>query len=449
MTAEPVGDLLAGPAIRAVELARAAQLHGHRAEVVTTSPTAGGAHGVPVRHVPASRLHELATSHDVVVVGGDLLARSPRLATGSARLVVDLYDPFHLEQLEQARHLPAERYEAVVRSCVEVLNFQLARGDYFLCASERQRDLWLGHLSALGRVGSTTYAHDPSLRRLVDVVAFGTATGPAPVPDVAGLQDVLGPEAAGVDEVVVWGGGMYEWLDPETVVRAVPQLLRRHPRAVVLFLGGTHPNADVPAMPAAARARAVAQELGLLGRHVVMHAGWVPYDRRGPVLAACRAGVIAHPDHVETRFSFRTRLLDYVWAGLPVVSTSGDVLSGQLAVAGCATLVPPADPGALAAALAKALTDPPSREHVLAVAAGMTWPTVAAPLLAYLDAPWRAADLSDPAAARRLAAGPPRLVRPGVPARVVARVRRAAARVRPTAGRAGPQGPAPGAETHA
>lgn len=423
-----------------MELARAAIARGHAADVVTTAPRPSSAHGVTVRHLPPDRLGELATSRDVVVVGGDLLARAPRLAAGTARLVVDLYDPFHLEQLEQSRHLPRERYEAVVRSCVEVLNFQLARGDFFMCASERQRDLWLGHLSAVGRVSPATYGQDRTLRRLVDVVAFGTSTDPSPTPDVAGLREILGPDAAGTDEVVVWGGGLYEWLDPETVVRAVPELARRRPGAVVLFLGGRHPNADVPAMPAAARTLAAASELGVLGRHVVLHDGWVPYDRRGAVLAACRVGVSAHPDHVETRFSFRTRLLDYVWAGLPVVSTSGDILSEELSTRGCATLVPPGDPAALADALEAAVVAPPSREQVLAVAAGMAWPQVAAPLLAYLDAPWRAPDLELPGSARRLREGPPRLLPARPSARLRAGARRALQAVRGRAGRTGAQG---------
>jgi hypothetical protein len=34
--------------------------------------------------------------------------------------------------------------------------------------------------------------------------------------------------------------------------------------------------------------------------------------------------VSTHYEHVETTFAFRTRILDYLWAGLPVVATGGD-----------------------------------------------------------------------------------------------------------------------------
>ena len=38
-------------------------------------------------------------------------------------------------------------------------------------------------------------------------------------------------------------------------------------------------------------------------------------------------GVSAHRDHLEARYAHRTRLLDYLWAGLPVVATRGDALA--------------------------------------------------------------------------------------------------------------------------
>ena len=39
----------------------------------------------------------------------------------------------------------------------DVLNEQLARGDFFLCASDKQRDFWLGQLAAVGRINPVTY----------------------------------------------------------------------------------------------------------------------------------------------------------------------------------------------------------------------------------------------------------------------------------------------------
>ena len=54
-----------------------------------------------------------------------------------------------------------------------VQNAQLDHGDFFICASEAQRDFWIGALHSRGRINPLTYADDPTLRRLIDVVPFG------------------------------------------------------------------------------------------------------------------------------------------------------------------------------------------------------------------------------------------------------------------------------------
>ena len=52
--------------------------------------------------------------------------------------------------------------------------------------------------------------------------------------------------------------------------------------------------------------------------------GWVDYDDRQNYLLESDIGVSTHLDHIETAFSFRTRILDYLWASLPIVATAGD-----------------------------------------------------------------------------------------------------------------------------
>ena len=38
-----------------------------------------------------------------------------------------------------------------------------------------------------------------------------------------------------------------------------------------------------------------------------------------------------HQPHLETEFSYRTRVVDYLWCGLPVVTTEGDALADLVA----------------------------------------------------------------------------------------------------------------------
>src|SRR4051812_17046320 len=213
---------MAGPAIRALELARALARDGRSGQVTvaTLSTCTRSDDGLRlVEAADAGALRALVAEVGSVVIQGDVLGRHPWLAATDTPLVVDAYDPFHLEQLEQARGLGEPRRRAVVRDCVRSLNEQLARADLVLCASSRQRALWLGHLAALGRVNPLTYDLAPDLSGLLAVVPFGTPDAAA-VPRNRGRLRELLPDLTDDDVVLVWGGGIYAWFDPGTLLRA-------------------------------------------------------------------------------------------------------------------------------------------------------------------------------------------------------------------------------------
>ncbi len=403
VTTEPLGATLAGPAIRAVELARVLAAE-HEVLVATTSSCDAGTAPSDVRcvAVDSAALVALASTSDVLVLAGDVLARHRELASGRAALVVDLYDPFHLEQLEQSRDLANDRRRAVVAGAVDALNAQAILGDTFLCASPRQRDLWLGHLAACGRVNPATYDDDPGLRRLLRMVPFGVSADPPRPgePVLRGVVEGIRPD----DDVVMWGGGIYNWFDPQTLIRAVDLARRQRPNLRLVFMGAVHPNPEVATMRAAVAARELSAELGLTGVHVFFSdsfaSGWVPYEERGRYLAEATLAVSTHHDHIETEFSFRTRMLDYFWAGLPVVTTKGDALADVVAAAGAGVTVEPGDVDGLAQALVSLLGDASALAAAGAASAELAqryrWPVVAEPLLEFCRAPYRAPDLADP-----------------------------------------------------
>ena len=62
-------------------------------------------------------------------------------------------------------------------------------------------------------------------------------------------------------------------------------------------------------------------------KFVFFNEAWVPYDQRHNWLLDADCGVTTHFEHVETTFAFRTRVLDYLWAGLPIVTTDGDAFA--------------------------------------------------------------------------------------------------------------------------
>lgn len=366
---------MAGPAIRCLELGRALARTGRTGPVTVASLTAATLADPGVEVVAAADaavLRKLVARVGSVVVQGDVLGLHPWLADVDVPLVVDAYDPFHLEQLEQGRELGEARRRAVVRDAVRALAVQLSRADLVLCASERQRAMWIGHLAALGRVNPVVYDASPDLSALVAVVPFGAPDTPARPGDRTAVAAAI-PNLAPGDRIVLWGGGIYDWFDPGTVIRAVGRLAADRPDLKLLFLGTRHPAQGGVGAATAGRARALAGDLGLLGTVVHFHDGWVPHGDRDRWMSAATVAVSAHLRHLETEFSYRTRVVDYLAAGLPVVTT--DVGGAREAVSEGKTgyVVPPRNADAMADRILRLLANPREREAMGALGRQIAW----------------------------------------------------------------------------
>lgn len=396
-TSDTLTPRMAGPAIRAWHMAKALSRE-HEVKLVTKARCEVSSPDFDCRGgVGRAEWAELESWCDIVIFQGFLLFEVPELVHSDKIIVVDLYDPFHLEQLELGRHQPKVERVREIGQSVRVLNDQIRRGDFFLCASEKQWDFWLGQLSAMQRVNPYVYDRDESLKDMLTVVPFGVADEPPERtgPGIRGVVPGIGPD----DKVLIWGGGIYNWFDPITLIRAVDRLRHKVPEVRLYFLGTKHPNPDVPEMKVAWEARQLASELDLLGTHVFFNDGWVPYEERQNYFLDADVGVTTHLDHVETEFSFRTRVLDYLWTSLPVVSTAGDTLADLIEQRGLGLTVPAEDVDALEEALYRLLTDDElaaaCRANAADVADEFRWSRVLEPLLEFCRRAERAPDSFD------------------------------------------------------
>src|SRR5439155_7491005 len=348
VTYDKVGPRMAGPAIRAYEMARVLAVEN---EVILgcrqESERSGMGFEVRSYRRDPARLLELVEWSDVVVAFGFLLLECPQIVEWGKVVVVDIYDPFHLEVLVQRSGDPMDVQVREHTGALGAMNRQLQVGDFFLVASERQRDLMFGMLAALGRVNPATYGADPTFERLISVVPFGLPTEP-PRADKPVLRGVW-PDIGTDDLVLLWAGGIYEWFDPLSLIRAVASL--NDERVKLFFMGMAHPNPDVPPMAMTTRAVGLAEELGVRDKSVFFNEGWVPYDERAGYLLEADVGVSTHYRHMETTYAFRTRMLDYIWAGLPVLCTEGDMLADTVTRHDLGEVVPPDDADAIARAI--------------------------------------------------------------------------------------------------
>ncbi len=319
---------MAGPAIRCWEISRALAPH---ATVTLAAPNAVPAELQSTNTATCQQYDDetiltLAGSHDVLFIQGFLLEQHPALQNLEKILIVDLYDPFPLESLEnpqEAEH--ALQWQRHLNN-ITALSRQIILADYMVCASEKQKDYWLGYLTALNRVNPSSYQQG-DLGHLLGVVPFGISDKPI----VTGTKRLRGVEAGyGIEDddfVLLWGGGIWDWLDPLTPIHAVAEMTKTDVPVKLFFLGVALPDTDLPQMQMGHKAISLAKELGIYEKHVIFNQEWVPYEERQCFLNEADIGISCHFNHLETRFSFRTRALDYFWAKLPIITTCGDTVA--------------------------------------------------------------------------------------------------------------------------
>lgn len=395
ITLEPISKKMAGPAIRAVELA-SALAEKFPARVFSPVKVEGEPyqqrtdnHAEIIAGGSRSQLMAQAKEATAIFMQANVLKTFPYLASLNKHLIVDLYDPYLFSVLVQYKDDPLQA-SASYRLMHQVLEKHMLAADLTVCASERQRDYWLGRFCALGRVNPAMYNFDPSLRKLIDVVPFGLPPE-APARSGPGLRErikSIGPE----DPVLIWGGGIWDWFDPLTVIKAVKQAREKHPNLRLVFMGTKSPNPKVPVMDMTMRAIKLAEELDLKDKSVFFLEGWIDYDDRVNYLLDADIAVSSHFDLPETRFSFRTRLLDYFWCGLPILTTEGDQLAELIDGQGAGMALPYGDENAWARAIENCLDDRVRLKSMSEKARGISrrfhWKDNAAPIARFMEAPY-------------------------------------------------------------
>jgi glycosyltransferase involved in cell wall biosynthesis len=391
-----VGSKMAGPGIRSMRLATelasehdvtllvpfSTDIHDERITIVADDPW------------DAQRMRRRVAGYEVVVAQKLPVPTMRALARSSITAIYDLYAPVTIEALALGSRDGRSRLPVTHRLNAVTQELVLACGDAFICASERQRDLWLGALLGIGRIDQALYDGEPSLRTFIDVVPFGIDPAP-PSHERQVLRGVI-PGIGESDHVLLWGGGIWNWFDPLTVIHAVAQIARDRDDLRLVFLGLRHPNPGVPQMEMERRAVSLAEELGVRDRVVFFNQGWVPYAERGAYYLEADVGVSAHFDDLETRFAFRTRLLDCFWAGLPVVTTAGDALGELVRARKLGTVVEPEHIEGWTAALGALIANEGERTAIRArleaVRAELVWPEAVKPLRRLVSAAPRRAD---------------------------------------------------------
>jgi glycosyltransferase involved in cell wall biosynthesis len=318
-TPDVVGERMAGPGIRASHLAEELGKH-FPTTLIAKTEQAGGA---MIAHGTAEA--RAAMRNASVLIGQP--ARGFGKKRPGQRIIYDLFDPTVLELRELYGYHPSLRQRVHVAAEWWRLSEALMRADVLMCAANKQREFYEKLQSS-----DTRWIEVP----------FGI--------DMAETRVCAKPK----DNIVVWNGGVWEWLDPAAAVEAIVQVNREGVRAKLLFLGRARPNRDLIDRR---RDDRFEQLLRRGGGHVSANDQWVPYRERLSWLRAAKIAIMLHRRTREAEYSIRTRLFDAIAAGVPVVASAGGFAAELVEREGLGIVVPPESTGAVADAVRRLLTD--------------------------------------------------------------------------------------------
>lgn len=371
----PMGNrLITGAGQRYWELSRALSRKGW--DVVLAGPGARSemidADGLRLANWRRGNLKSLAENVAAAIVPASLspLYFRKRPSTLS---IVDLYNP----RLAEGQHEygPEASGLASFGHQLTVTWTALANADLFLCGSQNQRSYYSGMLTLAGRINPLTL---PDLPDMFVIVPTGvphedpTDQGPA----------IKGRIVGSSDQVIMWYGGIYPWYDVETFFRALTIVLEKVPNSKLVIIG-KNPT-KVVAKHTYDKAMRLHSKMGTLG-HSVKFLDWAPYHERASYLLDADLGVNAHRPGLESELSVRTRLLDFFWCGVPMVTTEGGLISEYVREFEAGLVVPPEDHHAMAEAIMELLHDQKRRKVMghNARTAGrgpLSWDTIVEPL---------------------------------------------------------------------
>ncbi len=165
VSSDPLGANLAGPGIRAYEMAR---YLGEICTVTLAAPDRAdveipGVTVVPFQRGDKQTLWYLGDQSDILIVQGHTLSHYPKLRELQRIMVVDMYDPFHLENLEiHTTRTPDDPHVGAL-SDLRVINDQLRRRRFLhLCQRATARPV-AGRAGQPGPPGAGKLCRRPDL----------------------------------------------------------------------------------------------------------------------------------------------------------------------------------------------------------------------------------------------------------------------------------------------
>lgn len=299
---EPIGDCMSGIGIRMLEISKVLSREN---DVILFVPKESKPVKVnfSIKGYKKEAISEFLKDIDLVIIQGEpanyLLSQNFK-----GYVIVDLYDPYAIESLSY----DDKAFEFAHSS----LSFQLKKGMHFLCANEKQRIFYLGGLFISKRLEPEIFQKDPEFKSLISIVPYG-------VPEE---EPILEENYFNFKEPVIFFGSFYDWYDIEILEEVLLELKKE---MEFHFIVTKHLRPSTTPQKKFKEFEEWSKKEGLLDKNIHI-IDWMPYNERTKAYFSSSLSLCLYPESFETELSFRTRILDFLYGGLPVIALKGSQL---------------------------------------------------------------------------------------------------------------------------
>jgi glycosyltransferase involved in cell wall biosynthesis len=187
--------------------------------------------------------------------------------------------------------------------------------DKIFCRDEQIKNLVFGSLISLGRFNLNNYNLNKKLKELIEVAPFGIDN--SSFSKKRGFYRGVYKNIASDSFILNWNGGIWNWNDAETLIRAM--YILRDKNIKLVFQGYKHPSANSNISQEAQKAYSLAEKLKLKDKNIFFVDTWVPHSERSGFLLESDIGLVSSPDIPEANLFFKTRIYDYLWTEKPII----------------------------------------------------------------------------------------------------------------------------------
>ena len=190
----------------------------------------------------------------------------------------------------------------------------LLQGDRFSTLSSRQRFALLGQLGCAGRLNRKTA--DESM---VSSIPYGI------VPQETAVAASFSQENLRTTVTLMWNGSFNTWMDVKTLTAGLTMAMRQEPRLRLMVVGGRVAGYSEGAYDEFVKNIQVA---GLQGS--VQLLDWQPFESMQQLYHLADIGLSIDRPSFEAATGSRTRIVHFMAAGIPVITTNLTELTAEL-----------------------------------------------------------------------------------------------------------------------